>query len=1027
MLPVNIPRNDSEALREIERDRNMRALEQQAEEQIRQQEEEYQARVQTDEQGAEYSEYNQLPDSIQAYSAAQAQGAQSTYDTAMEQITSMTEEELLNARVVTGAELFTESFTEAVRSIDRLNNLLIGEACTDIPPPPKPPPGDDGEDSNSVKDPPPPPAPDPVVPPFLVPKPALTTLVRGADREVTVINRHLFDDESWTLEVGNESTEMYASRARGILKTNIESKVDPFRFVSGKYWHFNKKEEKYTKLSLENGTIPGRAQVPFDIQIKSDNWESENSKAWITQWNLVFPDTYSESRADIYVRGNKSIYFESVPPNLRILYVEPMIPMPENPEENDYSQFFEDSVFSAEQPFYKKELDRMQVSQFTSVDIQPYVFGMDEQEVPEVNKVSLYRAFTDKMSQLDDLAEGETLPDRTEIPINCDYDDKVQKFTCESVLRMQEANESMLGGVGNYVEIEINTQQGSRISSLLHEFRMDKHILEALTSNNVKLIEYAEVTDERVFGFDYSPPVAPSAPPSSAGNLGRLSSGSRIGEGDEMQSAGEAVVATATATTFSGAPTLGLILNNNDMFTPAVTERTLSNALSYIHEVKNKTTQNYKQIDLKQYPIPYENYDRTELLRFTDLIRSQMFISKVRNYVEPDLIRSWSDILNGEKAYSEIIGYRIAKHEIIEGEVQQDPLQEFYLMDSDQIQTINFVDTQISTGKRYMYRIHSINFVVGSNYQYKLVGSTTSYADDFATDARYPAVKVIHKTVPSYKIIEAPFFERVISTEEKPPVFPQASFLTFQGVANKIQILLQSNFGERFQAPVEILPSDAETIQEMLEAQPIDPDGKIMFTNDSLPKEFQIFRLLSPPSKYSDFASADYIKTLPSNGRTLLFTENDIEPNKDYYYIFREIDTKGISNPTEVFRVKMVSYQNGIYMDLDTYEMQKPEDAKINMLFERSLQIMPSVNQRALNFPDDVDIDSREFALSAPEEVDVGTNKSNSIWGRNFKLRIKSKVSGKKIDINFKFTKQITSEHPDVTTEEPEQINPCQD
>ena len=62
MLPVNIPRNDSEALREIERDRNMRALEQQAEEQIRQQEEEYQARVQTDEQGAEYSEYNQLPD-----------------------------------------------------------------------------------------------------------------------------------------------------------------------------------------------------------------------------------------------------------------------------------------------------------------------------------------------------------------------------------------------------------------------------------------------------------------------------------------------------------------------------------------------------------------------------------------------------------------------------------------------------------------------------------------------------------------------------------------------------------------------------------------------------------------------------------------------------------------------------------------------------------------------------------------------------------------------------------------------------
>ena len=37
--------------------------------------------------------------------------------------------------------------------------------------------------------------------------------------------------------------------------------------------------------------------------------------------------------------------------------------------------------------------------------------------------------------------------------------------------------------------------------------------------------------------------------------------------------------------------------------------------------------------------------------------------------------------------------------------------------------------------------------------------------------------------------------------------------------------------------------SAEERGEKMKEAQPLDPDGKIMFMNDSLPTDFQIFRL----------------------------------------------------------------------------------------------------------------------------------------------------------------------------------------
>ena len=125
-----------------------------------------------------------------------------------------------------------------------------------------------------------------------------------------------------------------------------------------------------------------------------------------------------------------------------------------------------------------------------------------------------------------------------------------------------------------------------------------------------------------------------------------------------------------------------------------------------------------------------------------------------------------------------------------------------------------------------------------------------------------------------------------------------------------MRLLLQSNYGKIKQTPISILSSDTETIQNMYEAQQIDiATGKLEYANDSLPRQFQLIRISSVPTKYSDFSSGKVI-TVDANARTGII-EDDIEPNKDYYYIFRAIDDRGVSNPSFVYKMRMVSYDNG--------------------------------------------------------------------------------------------------------------------
>ena len=145
----------------------------------------------------------------------------------------------------------------------------------------------------------------------------------------------------------------------------------------------------------------------------------------------------------------------------------------------------------------------------------------------------------------------------------------------------------------------------------------------------------------------------------------------------------------------------------------------------------------------------------------------------------------------------------------------------------------------------------------------------------------------------------------------------------------------------------------------------------------------------------------DSVKKIESSGKTG-FYKMSIVPNKYYYIIFRTLEEEMISNPTEVFRFMMVSYDNGIYLDVQTFELEQPKKREV-LTFEKILKIEPVATQYLLNIAPESQSaeDMTNFTVSAPE-IDtrhIGPEE-DMIWDKKFKATLSA--------INIEFALPLT-------------------
>ena len=406
--------------------------------------------------------------------------------------------------------------------------------------------------------------------------------------------------------------------------------------------------------------------------------------------------------------------------------------------------------------------------------------------------------------------------------------------------------------------------------------------------------------------------------------------------------------------------------------------------------------------------------------------------------------RSYQDILNGRPAYYEDIFYRIEKIRIQDGwnGTSQIPTQNIFIPNTSDLDIVKYVDTQVKYGntEHYKYNVYAERLVFGSRYKYHWAdefnephpeeynnfsgdeiyldgASGDSLADAFDADEEdylvdgltiqynepgseqspfETTIALRVDIVPSIKIIEDKIFSTPdIIILDNPPPPPEVNIVPYRAVNNQIKIMLDGVIN-RFRAkPIVIMDTDIAAFDKIKKAQlvidgsgnPLE-DGKVQFGSDDPVQGFQIFRTTVRPGRYTDFELHQQI-----DSQDLGVYEEFILPNKKYYYIFRALDSRGhFSNPTEVYEVELIDEKGAVKPIIRTIEIKPKELKTMTKECQKHIYLKPSLKQ-----------------LYFSDELEDGGVFSDSSKKKRYKMRITSKGSGKKIDINFSLKKKPTT------------------
>ena len=344
--------------------------------------------------------------------------------------------------------------------------------------------------------------------------------------------------------------------------------------------------------------------------------------------------------------------------------------------------------------------------------------------------------------------------------------------------------------------------------------------------------------------------------------------------------------------------------------------------------------------------------------------------------------RTIQEIFEGQLARSEAVMYGIEKTDD-SGNV----IQSFYLPNSNEIDVLRFIDTQVQYGKRYTYKVYVWQLVFGTKYSY--------------TNSNTTAGKITIKISPrpSIKLFEVPYYEYSNKIMDKPPVQPNVDLIPFRGVNDKIKINLSPNTGTYNLLPVVFNPEEQAVVDEMLINQERDSgelEGILEYRSDDEASMYEVYRIDFHPKSYQDFIGKKIKSVNPDvnlnepGSATSASMHDKLIPNKKYWYTFRSVDNHGhISYPTPVYKVEIIDDDGAIYPIIEVVDFKGDELTQNSKNLKKIMQISPAFPQALL---DTEDTDTYKLGV-----------REDSVWGKTFKIRLTSKKTGKKVDLKVKF------------------------
>lgn len=368
---------------------------------------------------------------------------------------------------------------------------------------------------------------------------------------------------------------------------------------------------------------------------------------------------------------------------------------------------------------------------------------------------------------------------------------------------------------------------------------------------------------------------------------------------------------------------------------------------------------------------------------FANTLKSLILSGKIGNIVNENF-RSYQEMIEGKEAYNETIIYEIKK--VVPNDTND--LQRIFIPNTQELDLLQYIDTQLKYDKEYKYEIYAHQLIVGTSYFYS----------NFNVDSTTARAKYAVEYKPSLQIARIPIFSQNARVLDNAPVFPNVEIIPYKGVNNRLLINLDGNTGNYELDPIIITEEDSTFVEKYRSDRGLGPTDPITYKSDDPVSQFEIYRLNEPPKSYTDFNN-QLLATLSTPSATSTSFIDSIVPNTKYYYTFRSVDVHGNrSNPTEVFMVELVQFEGMIFFNQSIYEFGSEtfDNVKTTRDFRRYLKINPNLIQSLINYDKLGDISSAYEA----SKVDLG-RAEESVWTKRFKMRITSKNSGKKFDINL--------------------------
>lgn len=417
--------------------------------------------------------------------------------------------------------------------------------------------------------------------------------------------------------------------------------------------------------------------------------------------------------------------------------------------------------------------------------------------------------------------------------------------------------------------------------------------------------------------------------------------------------------------------------------------------------------------------------------RFVNQLDLVIFLQKMRNFIKEG--RDIEEIFNFETCQNFVLGYKIEKY--LENDATS-PIQTYYINDT------NLKDTQIKYGSKYIYKTKALLGVLGSSYRYSNLIYTSSDSEminesreiitshpveisQVSGEKYYAYVDV--SISPSFKILEFEIepvsnYLKQTAFVDSPTMMPHVSvygnmqkpmvnfrlmprFFTFGGIG-------QQEFGDQdILTRVGILRDSDARIANLFEIS-----GEKIVNPNYFTGIYEVYRMERPPLSKSEFQNY-YLTTVDSsnivwlpneqapvinNDMNALFTDK-IVPNRKYYYAFRSLTYHGTpSELTEIFEVELLKDSDEYKINMKLYNIIENNEYTYKKNIKRIIRLIPNSDRLAFNNSESTQISEVNLgSVGTEQEANRLVDFDSPNTTRTFKLRVTSKHTGKKMDINI--------------------------